>query len=106
MVIPAQFDGPGEFSEGLAAVENDGKYGYVDKSGEMAVAPRFDCATEFSEGLAAVEINDEWGFIDKSGTFIIKPQFGGQATSSAQSSLPTHRLLQFFENLREDFPSP
>lgn len=63
------------FSEDLAAVEVDGKWGYIDKQGRMAVPPQFETAEAFSEGLAAVEVDGKYGFIDKSGEFVIKPRF-------------------------------
>lgn len=42
------------FSEGLADFFKDGKSGYIDKSGKIAVAPQFDAAFAFSEGLVQV----------------------------------------------------
>ena len=35
IVIGFRFDDATDFSEGLAAVENDGKWGYIDKQGEV-----------------------------------------------------------------------
>ena len=48
VVIEPQFDDAGYFSEGLAGVEKDGKWGFIVKSGND-VEP-------FSEGLASVAI--------------------------------------------------
>jgi hypothetical protein len=61
-VIPPHFAHPWElraqFSGGLApaAVEQEGEmvYGYINKSGEWAIAPAFREAEPFSEGLAGV----------------------------------------------------
>jgi hypothetical protein len=63
------------FSEGLAAVEINGKWGFLDKSGLMVIATQYDHAANFSEGLAAVQINGKWGFINKFGQMVIQPQF-------------------------------
>lgn len=62
-VIPARFsdysnvqyfpDLP-RFSEGLAPVSENGRWGYIDCSGEFAVAPQFGSARPFSDGIAAV----------------------------------------------------
>ncbi len=52
--IRAQFDGAAEFSEGLAAVSMNGKWGYIDRSGEMAVPPWFLRGESFSENAARV----------------------------------------------------
>jgi hypothetical protein len=83
IVINPQFESAGQFSEGLAAVQmgkdENGKWGYIDKSGKFVVDPQFDYAEAFSEGLAAVRSGDEktgrWGFIDRSGKFVINPQW-------------------------------
>src|SRR2546421_11859187 len=52
VVIEPRFSWAEEFSEGLAAFENeDGKYGYIDETGKVVIEPKFDNWTEFSEGL-------------------------------------------------------
>ena len=64
------------FSEGVAEVEIDGLWGYIDKHGAFAINPIYRQTTAFSEGLAAVESeNGLWGFIDKHGIEIIPIQF-------------------------------
>jgi WG repeat protein len=55
------------FSEGLIAVRQDRKLGYLDLEGNVAIEPRYDQGGEFSEGLAAVQLDGHWTFIDKSG---------------------------------------
>ncbi|EIQ8871589.1 WG repeat-containing protein, partial [Campylobacter coli] len=42
IVIEPKFDGVGNFSEGLARVELNGKYGFIDKSGKIVIEPKFD----------------------------------------------------------------
>ena len=73
VVINPQFDWAFDFSEGLAAVEIDGKYGFIDKTGKIVINPQFDWAFNFSEGLAAVEIDGKYGYINKAGTVVIYP---------------------------------
>lgn len=76
IVVKPQFAWAEEFSEGLAAFENeDGKHGYIDETGRIVIDPKFDSWTGFSEGLAAVSADLEWGFIDKTGRWAIPPQF-------------------------------
>lgn len=76
ILVKPQFIWAEEFSEGLAAFENeDGKHGYIDETGAVVIEPKFDNWTEFSEGLAAVSVDFEWGYIDKSGKWAIPPQF-------------------------------
>ena len=40
--------------------------GYMDFTGQVAIAPQFDYADRFVEGLAMVKINNKWGFIQPS----------------------------------------
>ncbi len=61
---------------GLASVEVNGKYGYINKAGKYVIEPQFDDADGFSDnGLARVEVNDKWGYINSTGKFVIEPQF-------------------------------
>jgi hypothetical protein len=64
-----------DFKEGLAAVELNGKWGYVDSSGQLAIPYIYDWATPFSEGLAWIKTGDNWGFINKQGEVIVEPQY-------------------------------
>lgn len=66
-----EWDDLGVFSEGLVAVEKDGKWGYADKSGSLVIPCEWDTAWGFDEGLALVEKGGKRGYIDKSGTIII-----------------------------------
>jgi hypothetical protein len=114
VVIAARFAEARGFSEGLAAVklaavgnarykvlrlesgrdargghaESDSSgYGYIDKSGKMAIKPQFDCAGDFSDGLAEAWVVDRtdprygiaselppprqrYGYIDKRGNYV------------------------------------
>lgn len=65
----------GYLEEGLAPVEKNGKYGFIDKTGKLMIALRYDGARGFEEGLAAVQQNDKWGFIDRTGKIVIAPQY-------------------------------
>src|SRR5262249_37536648 len=60
------------FSEGLAAVKVNGKWGYIDKSGKYVISPQFSRARSFHEGLAFVGWGDKYGYIDTSGTKVIE----------------------------------
>jgi len=71
------------FSEGLAAVrlaqnQQGRNWGYIYKSGKIAIPPQFDEAGCFREGLAPAVLGGKLGFIDKTGQFIIEPRFGCQ----------------------------
>ena len=51
----------------LAVVREDGKVGYIDKSGAYVIEPQYEKAKSFSDGRAAVEQDEMWGFIDTTG---------------------------------------
>jgi hypothetical protein len=72
-VIPATFDFVSPFSEGLAAFctgcseiaqgeyhrFDGGKWGYINKTGEIVVAPEYDSAGSFKDGKAEVVKGEE-----------------------------------------------
>ena len=56
--------------------KKDGKYGYVDKKGNVVVDYIYDDATEQNEyGFASVKKNGLWGSIGKDGKEIIEPKY-------------------------------
>lgn len=63
----------------LFPVKQNGKWGFIDKTGQVKIAPQFDQAEGFSEGLAPVGFGErdmiKWGYIDKSGQIIMDPVF-------------------------------
>lgn len=73
--IKPQFDDVFIFADGLAPVEINGCWGYINQGGEVVIKPQFDEAYRFSEGLAPVKKGSHYGYIDNSGSFVIPPQF-------------------------------
>ena len=59
------------FSEGLAKVELDGKWGYIDKDGNEVLPLKYDGIGYFNEGLVRVVLNRKYGYIDKTGRVVI-----------------------------------
>jgi hypothetical protein len=57
-----------DFSEGLAAVRLDRKWGYIDASGKVVIAPRFGDSSSFNGGVAVVNNGDNR--INRSGEVI------------------------------------
>ena len=60
---------------GLAVVEKDGKYGYINESGETVIPSQYDYAKSFYDDTTAVVIDGKWGFIDLSGEMVVPCQF-------------------------------
>lgn len=63
------------FSDGLASVYKDGKWGYINPRGEVIIPFDYDAVRPFSDGLAAVSRNGKWGFINTSGEIIIPMKY-------------------------------
>lgn len=56
--------------------KKDGKYGYVDKKGNIVIDYIYDDATEQNEhGFAAIKKDGLWGSIDKEGKIVIEPKY-------------------------------
>ena len=69
------------FSEDLAVVKINGKYGFINKDGKVVINAQYDYAQRFNEGLALVEQKNKttdksmYGYIDKDGKLVIPFQF-------------------------------
>lgn len=64
------------FSEGLAKTCQDGKCGFMDKTGNVVIPCIYDHTGDFHEGLARVENRKKWGFVDNAGREVIPCQYG------------------------------
>jgi len=74
--------------EGLLPIQQGGKWGYINRSGEVVIKPQFDSAEPFADGLAFVrypprkkplkpgektaELAEGMGFIDHTGKVVIE----------------------------------
>jgi hypothetical protein len=74
----------GEFTDGLAPILVNNKWGFIDTQGNVVIEPKFIAFVKdygsmpyFSEGLTSIidPETDRVGFIDKKGEIAIKPQF-------------------------------
>lgn len=66
----------------LLPVKKNGKFGYINRKGEIVIKPQFDRANRFSEGLGLVNIGmnangfgELYGYIDSTGNFAIPLRF-------------------------------
>ena len=84
-----QYDQLEPFSDGMAAVGKNGKWGYINHKGEEVIPCQFDSEHEimyagieseetycvshdFCDGVAVVRLNGKWGVIDKNGNGLIE----------------------------------
>ncbi len=70
VAIPLIYDRVGDFREGHAAVEKDGKHGYIDETGNVVIDIKYDQASPFKEGIARVELDGKEQYIDKNGEVV------------------------------------
>jgi hypothetical protein len=81
VVISAPVDFASAFRDDLSIVGIGGRcgvggrFGYMDRSGALTIAPRYESVAPFSEGLAAVRAGDKWGFINRKGALVIPLRF-------------------------------
>lgn len=69
-MITPKFDEVQDFSEGLAAVRIEDKWGYINKKGDMIIDPEFIYARPFKSGKAFVNTEKmQPGYIDRKGSF-------------------------------------
>jgi hypothetical protein len=89
------------FSEGLVPISIGDKWGFMDQTGKLMIAPQFEDAEDFSEGLAPVKVRTAdtvwcpadaagdrsgstmmYGYVDKSGKLVIPAVFNSAAPFS------------------------
>lgn len=71
-LVQPVYDSHGPFSDGLAAVSKDGKFGYIDTKGRTVVPLKYDLAYGFSDGAALVRQGDTKYLIDRQGKVVFE----------------------------------
>ena len=60
----------------IYAKQEDGKWGFVDKDGNVKVEIDYDMVTELNEyGFAGIRKDDKWGVINEEGEIVQEPQY-------------------------------
>jgi len=75
-----EYEITGSFYDGLAAIRKDGRYGYIDTSGNMVISLDLDdgigLCSPFSDGLAVAHgENGKCGCINTDGKFVIPMEY-------------------------------
>lgn len=60
------------YSEGMAPYCVAGKWGYMDKNGNIAILSQYEEAGAFENGLAIVKLDGKWGVIDIHGKTVFE----------------------------------
>lgn len=61
--------------DGLAAVRIDGKWGFIDNTGEIVIEPEYEAARSFVNGYAAISKGGRWGYITTDNNLCIEYTF-------------------------------
>lgn len=69
------FENVRNFSEGLAAVRNQGQFGFINSSFKEVIPYSFSDAGEFHEGYASVKKGYKWGFINTKGDIMVPCEY-------------------------------
>ena len=69
------FDGIGNFNDGFAIVELNGKYNFINTRGELLCNQWFDSCGYFYDGFAIVELYGKWNFINTRGELLSNEWF-------------------------------
>lgn len=85
--LTIELDNALPFSEGLAPVCKDDKWGFIDKTGKVVIDYQFDAAASFSDGMALVAKNDKTGFIDKTGNIVIDCKYDDAGEEGFQNGV-------------------
>lgn len=59
----------------MAEVKQNGKWGFIDRKGNVVITPQFDSTDKFSGGIACVSLNGKQGLINKTGKFVIPAEY-------------------------------
>lgn len=72
IVIETKYDDAYLPKEDLIRVRLDGKWGFLDKTGNIAIPIKYEEAGDFTEeGLVTAKLNGKYGYIDKTGNEVI-----------------------------------
>ena len=62
-------------NQALYATKKNGKWGFVNASGETVVNYEYDMVTELSRGFAGIYKDGKWGVINEKGEVVQEPKY-------------------------------
>lgn len=63
------------YSEGMAQVEENGKWGFAGSGGDIVIPAQYRSVVSFSLGVAAVNLEGRLGVIRPDGEYLIEPEY-------------------------------
>ncbi|MDR1048490.1 MAG: WG repeat-containing protein [Synergistaceae bacterium] len=91
--IPAVYEATKGFSEGMAAVRLDDRWGIIDTEEKWVVSPRYRDLKFFWKGLIPFQSDAElWGLLDVRGEVVLEPKYKDISVSPDRSG-PLRLLL-------------
>lgn len=97
-VVPDIYESTRIFKEGLAAVEFNGKWGFIDRTCYPFILPQYNKVRDFNCGFAAIEKDNLWGFINKKNELVIQNQYEAVGDFSYQLAIVT-KIPMFQETI-------
>lgn len=79
-------------------VEQNGKWGYLDRKRRLIVKPQYEQAWAFREGLAAVKKYGKWGYINRYGKTVIGHKFTKATYFKGGKAKVTYRGKEIYIN--------
>ena len=64
-----------DFSCGLGAVNQGGRWGFINKKGKEVIELKYDAVSRFVDGYATVKMGKTFGLIDTDGNLVINTQW-------------------------------
>lgn len=105
IIIEPKYDYIGSFDAGLATININNKWGYINEQGEIAIDTVYEFARDFHDGFAAVKIRSifgtRWGYINREGDIVITPKFDEAGEFS--NGVAYVRLKSVLKGIREGF---
>lgn len=84
-----------------------GRWGFIDSTGAVVIAPRFAQVQNFSEGLAPVREAGRYGYLDKTGRLVLPPRYAYAAPFQNKVALVyTDSTLQLIDQAGRQLPLP
>lgn len=72
VVAPLIYEEIGIFSNGLARVKRNGKYGFIDACGSEVIKPKYDKASNFIDGKAVVRTSNDSMVLNTDGKVLVR----------------------------------